>query len=139
MGRRGHWLPGAIALLAALLSSRVALAQEDMLQVRLEGWVAQHPAGWAPRGEVQVRAKEANVNFQVNEVRVLAGDGFGPDVLSGLVARRPGLYLFGPPPLLDRFTGAKPETYLALVGYLRKGTSNMNASDVTVLPAPKRP
>ena len=109
------------------------------MQLRLEGWVGQPPAGWAPRGEVQVRAKEANVNFQVNEVRVLAGEGFGPDVLAGLVAKRPGLYLFGPPPLLDRFTAAKPETYVALVGYLRKGTSSMNASDVTFLPAPRKP
>jgi hypothetical protein len=139
MTRRGHWLPGAIALLATILSSGAALAQEDLLQVRLEGWVGQPPAGWAPRGEVQIRVKEDNVNLQVNDVRVLAGGAFGPDVLAGLVANRPGLYLYGPPPLLERFSTAKPETYLALVGYLRKGTSNMNASDVTVLPAPKKP
>ena len=136
---RSRWLTSATALFAMVVLCRAAIAQESLIQLRLEGWVGHAPAGRASRGEVQVRVNKEDVNLEVNTVRVLSGESFGPDVLAGLVATRPGLYLYGPPPLLKRFTAAKPETYVALVGYLREGTSDMNASDVTVLPAPKTP
>ena len=139
MTSRTRGLVAAAGLLSVVLTGHAALGQGFLVQLRLEGWVGQPPTGWAPRGEVQVRVNKEDVNLQVNELRVLSGESFGPDVLAGLVAKRPGLYLYGPPPLLERFTAAKPQTYLALVGYLRKGTSDMNASDVTVLPAPTRP
>ena len=139
MTSRTRWLAGAVALLSVILTERTTVGQGSVLQIRLEGWVGQPPAGWTPRGEVQVHVNDADVNLHVNAVRVLSGDSFGPDVLAGLVAKRPGLYLYGPPPLLKRFTAAKPGTYLALVGYLRRGTSDMNASGVTVLPPPKKP
>ena len=79
-----------------------------------------------------LRVGDRDLQFQVDEARVLRGDRFGPDVLAELAGRWPNLFVRGPASLLQRFTAARPGDRAVLTGYHRAGSREFAVAEVKV-------
>jgi hypothetical protein len=78
--------------------------------------------------DLRLRVGRAAVRVQVEEVRVLAGDRSGPDVLGELSSNPPGPVLRGPAELPAALAGER----VTLTAYHRRGSPDLSVTGVRI-------
>jgi hypothetical protein len=126
-----------VAILTALLATTVAGARvvPIPIQVRFEGYVGPPPEGRREFADLQMRAGQRDVRFQVTHARVLQGDLSASAVFRQIRPFRPNFRLRGPQELIDRVGNAAPGAQLHIIGLWRRGSRDLSLSSVET-PAP---
>lgn len=119
-------------LLPVLARAQLHFPQLRTTLVRLEGtWGPPRP-GHSAAADLELEHGDDEDRMQVETARILMGDRSGPDVLAEASARRPAFRVRGPRQLLARLDAAEPGQHVEITGYIRSGSTELQASSVIV-------
>lgn len=124
-------LVAAVAIVTALLPGAVADARTGRLyKLRLDGYVGDPPEGRRERADLQLRAGQKTLRFQVTTATVLSGEVMASTIFSRVRPYRPNFILRGQAALVGRVEGAAPGDRLRIVGAWRPGSRDLLLSSV---------
>ena len=128
-------LAAAVAIVSTLLSGAVADARTGtrLFRLNLEGYVGDPPAARREQADLQLRAGQTNVRFQVTRATVSSSDILPSTIFSRVRPYRPNFILRGPRELIQRVAKAAPGDHLRIVGGWRSGTRDLLLSSVEPL------
>ena len=128
-------LAAAVAIVSTLLSGAVADARTGtrLFRLNLDGYVGDPPAARREQPDLQLRAGQTNVRFQVTRATVSSSDILPSTIFSRVRPYRPNFILRGPRELIQRVAKAAPGDHLRIVGGWRSGTRDLLLSSVEPL------
>ena len=128
-------LAAAVAIVSTLLSGAVADARTGtrLFRLNLDGYVGDPPAARREQADLQLRAGQTNVRFQVTRATVSSSDILPSTIFSRVRPYRPNFILRGPRELIQRVAKAAPGDRLRIAGGWRSGTRDLLLSSVEPL------
>jgi len=128
-------LAAAVAIVSTLLSGAVADARTGtrLFRLNLDGYVGDPPAARREQADLQLRAEQTTVRFQVTRATVSSSDILPSTIFSRVRPYRPNFILRGPRELIQRVAKAAPGDHLRIVGGWRSGTRDLLLSSVEPL------
>ena len=128
-------LAASVAIVSTLLSGAVADARTGtrLFRLNLDGYVGDPPAARREQADLQLRAEQTTVRFQVTRATVSSSDILPSTIFSRVRPYRPNFILRGPRELIQRVAKAAPGDHLRIVGGWRSGTRDLLLSSVEPL------
>ena len=128
-------LAASVAIVSTLLSGAVADARTGtrLFRLNLDGYVGDPAAARREQADLQLRAGQTNVRFQVTRATVSSSDILPSTIFSRVRPYRPNFILRGPRELIQRVAKAAPGDHLRIVGGWRSGTRDLLLSSVEPL------
>ena len=133
-------LAAAVAIVSTLLSGAVADARTGtrLFRLNLDGYVGDPPAARREQADLQLRAGQTNVRFQVTRATVSSSDILPSTIFSRVRPYRPNFILRGDRTLLGKVANAAPGKRLRIDGHWRPGSRDLMVSSVETRPPAHR-
>ena len=134
-------LVAGMAFVASVFPAAVAGGRvlPSPIQVRMDGYVGPPPERRREVADLQLRAGQKDVRFQVTAARVLNGGITASEMFQQVRPFRPNFRLRGTPELIATVADAAAAARLRIIGTWRRGSRDLILSSVEALPSAATP
>lgn len=134
-------LAAGVAIVTWLLPTTVAGGRvlPSPIQVRMDGYVGPPAERRREVADLQLRAGQQDVRFQVTAARVLSGGITASAMFQQVRPFRPNFRLRGTPELIAKVADAALASRLRTIGTWRRGSRDLFLSSVEALPSAETP